>query len=81
MKLENQVVSLDLAKRLKELGVKPTTAIDLYWLKEGGSGFMIKQLWMNEENAKHALEFKQAIDSVTKFEIVPCTISFTPTSK
>lgn len=66
MKLEQQVVSLELAKKLKELGVKQES---LFWWRNAGQlGWQVENDWYIR--TRSALIKRQPISAYTVAEIV-----------
>lgn len=66
MKLQLQVTSLSLSKKLKELGVKQNSSI--YWVKDPKS----KKYWLNPDYCEHigwGLKMEGAISAFTVAEL------------
>src|SRR5436853_6300896 len=69
MDLEKQVVSLDLAKRLKELGVKQESLF--YWIKHRQTAWPEPQLWFTGEIHRYNEESPNAF----KIDILSSTFT------
>lgn len=79
MKLENQVVSLDLAKRLKELGVKQESLF--YWRVEIDEGQEYPEVWYEKPNERRGLHIYSAFTVAELGELLPQTIQVMPGEK
>lgn len=72
MKLEQQVCSLELSKRLKELGVKHESLflyVEMPWILEGESGKILETRTFLKINAIHFVDFNSILDNWNAFTV------------